>query len=196
MEATQSFLGLQWLHSLRKHISHCCCSINRRNIMYNKTTPTELSITVSWGVYFFFSFRPLCWDQFHLTREKDLTSQRKPFVFFFLLGWYYLEDWEPSLPTYLSLCPISWSSGCFSCEDSWASVCESTCGTTSAVTSASGAGGELGGWTLLLWPAQPSLDVSSTCTIELVSLKESEPALARWNSLWPVGGGDLKKVIN
>lgn len=198
MEVTLSFQVLEWLHRIKNifHIHCCCCSINRRN-MYSKYTLTEMNITVSWGVVFFFpfSFWPLRWAKISFTLTlKDSNLKRTPFIIFFKLGSYYLENWEQLLSTYLSLCSSSWTSGCFSSEDTWASVCESTCGVTSAAVSSSGAGRESDGWMLPLPLAHPCLEVSSTCTIELVSLKESEPALKRWNNLWPAGKY-LKNVI-
>lgn len=182
MEATLSFWVLEWLHSIRKRVFHCCCSISRINIMYNKSTLTNLSITVSWGVFYFLS--RLRWDQIIFTLPlKDLPLHSS----FLLLGCFVLEGWKQRLLTYLSLWSNSWSSGCFSSEETWISICESACGVASAVMSSLGADREMGGWTLLLWLAHPSLDGSSTCAIELVSLKESVPALTRWNNLWPVG---------
>lgn len=49
--------------------------------------------------------------------------------------------------------------------------------------SSSGACGEDGGSMLLLRVVRPSLVVSSVCSIELVWLKESEPAPERRNNL-------------
>lgn len=100
------------------------------------------------------------------------------------------------MSSYLPLCSTSWPSGCLSSEATPASTCVCACTEDSPIVSgpaslaecesSSGACGEDGGSMLLLRVVRPSLVVSSVWSIELVWLKESEPAPERRNNLWPV----------